>query len=767
MNQFNKRFILLLFLQFCFLFKIQAQRIEFRTPEGLNVEQPLQIQLFKITPIKELMETRVITSGYYSLPESFSKQPFLLELKSNSFVSVRDTFMVPKDTVYYLTKKEDSRALEDVVVTGQYTPGTVNQSVHVVKVINRETIDRMGAQNLSEALSQTLNIRLNQDNILGSSMSLQGISGENVKILIDGVPIIGRQNGSLDLSQINMNDVVRIEVVEGPLSVNYGSNALAGTINIITQKDQNETWLSQANLYYESNGTYNASAKTGYQDALNSIQMTFGRNYFDGWHSGERPFTYVSKVMSDSSRFMSWKPKEQYFGTIAYGRVIKKMKALFSSRVFDETIINRGIPRPPYGESALDDRYQTLRWDNALSLNGVINENYRGNFILSHNLYKRNKNTYLRDLTQLSKQLTRGAGDQDTSVFQSLIFRGQIASTKEQKVNYELGYDINYEINQGSQIENGYKRIGDFALFATTHYEIVSGLVFKPGIRLAHNTVFKAPIIPSLHIKYDYPIKKGHQEINNLVFRASYAKGFRAPSLKELYFNFVDANHDIQGNEALKAEQSNNFIVNVTWGKYRDNKSLKLEWNSFYNRIENLITLAQLSPTSALYTYTNIGHYQTIGTSLKGNWTINQLSWSIHGGLLGTFNPFFESVPSTPKYNFSPELTASFGYDWSTPKLSFTLYYKYTGALPAFYIDAHEELRQNTIQSYQMADASISKLFWQDRLRMMIGSKNLFNVTNINGMLNDSPHSGTGGASFSTPIGMGRSYYMSLVFNLK
>src|SRR5690242_6859536 len=104
----------------------------------------------------------------------------------------------------------------------------------------------MAAQNLKEALSYELNIHLMEDNILGSGLQIQGIGGENVKILIDGMPITGRQNGNIDLSQILMDNVERIEIVEGPLSVSYGTDALAGTINIITKKNQSKAFFFQA-----------------------------------------------------------------------------------------------------------------------------------------------------------------------------------------------------------------------------------------------------------------------------------------------------------------------------------------------------------------------------------------------------------------------------------------------------------------------------------------------------------------------------------------
>merc|ERR1711965_356759 len=96
----------------------------------------------------------------------------------------------------------------------------------------------MAAVTLKDVLVNQNNIRVAQDNVLGSSMSLQGMSGQNIKILIDGIPVIGRLNGNIDISQINLNTIERIEIIEGPLSVNYGTDALAGTINLISQKNK-------------------------------------------------------------------------------------------------------------------------------------------------------------------------------------------------------------------------------------------------------------------------------------------------------------------------------------------------------------------------------------------------------------------------------------------------------------------------------------------------------------------------------------------------
>ena len=89
--------------------------------------------------------------------------------------------------------------LDDVVVTAQYAPTDSKNALQNIRTIERETIDRLGANNLEQLLQQDLNVRIQQDPILGSGMSMLGVGGENVKIMIDGVPMVGRLNGSIDL----------------------------------------------------------------------------------------------------------------------------------------------------------------------------------------------------------------------------------------------------------------------------------------------------------------------------------------------------------------------------------------------------------------------------------------------------------------------------------------------------------------------------------------------------------------------------------------
>ena len=121
---------------------------------------------------------------------SFTTTSFCQELKNNKTDSVINNRLVE---------------LETFVITAQYEKIDQEKSINKIKVIDREKIESLGAVNLKDVLAFENNIRLSQDNILGSSMSLQGVSGQNIKILIDGIPVIGRLNGNVDISQINLN----------------------------------------------------------------------------------------------------------------------------------------------------------------------------------------------------------------------------------------------------------------------------------------------------------------------------------------------------------------------------------------------------------------------------------------------------------------------------------------------------------------------------------------------------------------------------------
>lgn len=653
----------------------------------------------------------------------------------------------------------ESTLMDQVVITAQYAPGSAEKSLYKVKVINRKKIEAMGAVNLVDVLRNEVNIRLGQDNVLGSSVSLQGLGGQNVKILIDGVPIVGRQDGNIDISQVNLNNIERIELVEGPLAVNYGTDALAGAINLITKTSREEGIEFSGNSYYETSGQYNLDGRLNLKKKRHQISLSGGRNFFDGWAPTDPFFQFPKARLADTLRAKPWNLKEQRFARMEYNTQIGQLSLRPYIESFRETITNRGAPRPPYFETAFDDFYHTLRNNSGIQLSGEIAEGKHIRLVGAYNYFRRTKNTYFKDLTTLNEELTANASDQDTSRFKVWMSRGSFSTTKSASIfNYELGYDINFEEAEGQRIEGFEKEQLDLAVFSSTQVQLWKRFEVRPGLRFTYNTTYQAPLIPSLNIKYAHP-QKGERR-NALIVRGSYARGFRAPSLKELYFEFVDVNHNILGNPELKAEYSNNIQSGIDWKTQEGKHLFKVEAGGYFNRIKNLISLAQ-SPTGQEFTYINIGRFQSLGLQGNLNWRNENVTMSLGGAYVGRYNNL-NDASEIPKYNFSPEVRGS--VQWTIPRFggSVAMFYKFNGSIIGFSL-VDDQVSETRIDAYSILDVNLTKDFWQKRIRWTIGAKNLLDVQNINAS------SGSGGThsavSGTQSVSWGRSLFTTLRFN--
>ena len=192
-----------------------------------------------------------------------------------------------------------SSHLDQVVVTAQFAPTDTRESVNAVKIINRKIIEQRGAVNLQELLQTEPNLRITQDAILGSEISINGLKGENLKILIDGVPIVGRLNGNIDAGQIPLSSILKVEIIEGAQSLLYGSEASGGVINLITKKSQIAGIDTELSGQYENNGFRNIAARGGYTSGKWTAQVTANIQEF------------IPASDTSGSRDMLWNPKKQ------------------------------------------------------------------------------------------------------------------------------------------------------------------------------------------------------------------------------------------------------------------------------------------------------------------------------------------------------------------------------------------------------------------------------------------------------------------------
>lgn len=671
----------------------------------------------------------------------------VIEVSGEGFRIVKDTVKLIEGTTYLIALNQFVVTVSDAVVTGQYEVTSIDKSVSKIRVIDAKRIEAQGAVNLKDVLSNELNIRLSQDNILGSSLSLQGIGGQNIKILIDGVPMIGRLDGNIDISQINMNNIERIEIIEGPMSVMYGTDALGGVINLITKKSTKNTVEGNINSYYESAGNYNIDGRAAFKTKnRTTFQVSGGRNFFDGYgESGLR------------GRVQQWKPKEQYFADAILSFKVKNSNHRVQSIFFDELLLNNGEPViRPYSVYAFDNYFYTRRFNNSLFSNFQLSNGARVNIINSYSWFRRHNLQQRKDLVTLEDRLTQGESDHDTSVFDLVMSRGTYTQKINNKFSYQFGYDVNIETGSGERIQGKKQQVGDYAAYTTIEYRPSLRWVLRPGIRASYNTRYGAPLTPSFNTKYTAS--------NTVNIRASYARGFRAPSLKELNLFFVDINHNIQPNPNLQAEVSDNVNVSVVYSKrLKNNTSIKIEPSFFYNDIRNMISLALVDASTQLYNYVNIGQYNNAGANLSVGVNTSNVSVQLGTSITAVKNIF--GGVDLPEYSTTQEYRANIGYTIAKTGTSLNLFYKYNGEVPGFAVTDDNEVVATFIQAYSMADFSVSQSFLNKRVTLIAGARNLLNVGNINFNVPSSiAHSGGNGGNMA--VGMGRTIFTSIRIHL-
>lgn len=639
-----------------------------------------------------------------------------------------------------------------VVATGNIMPSSQSSTVHNVKIITAKTIEKQGVYNLKDLLLKENTVRISNDNLLGSSMSLQGISGQNIKILLDGVPITGRENGNIDLGQMNLNNIERIEIIEGPLSVIYGTDALGGVINMISKRivlDSAKPYTAFANAYSESIKQNNFGAGAMLKVSGIDIGASVNRNFFGGYNP-------VS-----NSRVMLWKPKEQLFGNFTLLHQSGKLKLRFKTDWFKETIENRTEPVINHLEAyAYDEYYLTNRGITSLNLEKKIHPLAYWQVLTSFSNYQRDKVTYLKDLTQNEQmQVVQNPDANSSTTFLTAMSRGTYSNAQWSKMAYQLGYDINLNNAFGSKIEADKGKINDYAVFACAEIKAIKHFNIKPGFRASYNSQFAAPFIPSLQIKYD--------GIKRLSIRYAYGRGFRAPGLKEMYLYFVDFNHNILGNPDLKSELSDNHNAALKYRFKYKQWQLVLDNSYFYNNIYNQIALVRINSSTLAYTYQNVDRFKSLGTNLMLQFSKRRFSGNIGAAYTGINNNAFEWV-GKQHFLYSPELRTQLFYQLKSKhffdQTTVSVFYKYVGKTVGYALDNLRNVVNTYTQAYSMLDLTINKAFMRNRLVFTMGCKNLLNVSTIKSVNVSSSFHNAG--SNTMPVSIGRSVFIQCAVKL-
>ncbi|MBC6109320.1 TonB-dependent receptor plug domain-containing protein [Pedobacter fastidiosus] len=669
-------------------------------------------------------------------------------------------------------KVDTTRAkdLKDVVITGQFSPQTLKNSVYNVRTISAEKISLRAATSVQQVLSTELGFRFSNDLMLSTSdIQLMGMTGRNVKILLDGVPMVDRSDTRESLNQIDINTVERIEIVEGPMSVVYGTDALAGVINIITKNAGKSLLNISARVQEETVGNeYEAISGKGshiqnlsasWQNRGWSVLAGFTHNDFGGWNIGSST-TPREEVDAEIAAGNRWKPKEQWLGNTKIGYRNAKFNIWYRLDGLEETIDSRGGMNT-LNYKAVFQTYKTNRSTNQLQSEWNLNDRLQLIAIAGYTNLKRATKTVNHDFTTNIETLSTELGTQDVAKFNASIFRATVLYKLNNMVSFQPGFEFNRDAASGARI-SGSPSINDYALFISSEIKPAKGINIRTGLRFIKNSVYDAPpIIPSLNTKFSLN--------DDLDFRMAYARGFRSPALRELYYDFVDASHNIFGNPNLKAEESNSFNGSLAWaGIHSQELQFRSTLAGFYNQFKNRITFAQSATDASVTTLINVLNYKTLGGTLDNTFIYKNLNANVGISYIGRYNDLLETDATLdiPEFSWAPELTANLSYSFPKINGNISLFYKYTGNLPNYQsttLSGVQTLKLTEIGSFHLADLMLNKNIYK-YITLNAGIKNLLNVTKLT---NTSTASGgahsTGGSA--VPFSYGRSYVFGLIFN--
>ena len=711
-----------------------------------------------------------------------------MSLNKNNFCIYFSLFLVGlsfSQTTNEIAKDSTKiEALEEVVITGQYNPQSIKKSVHNVIVINRKQIEQQAANNLADLLNFNLNLNIIPNSQSGkSTISFFGLDAQYFNILIDNIPLVS-DNGlgnNIDLTQVNLDDVERIEIVEGSMGVEYGANAVSGVINIITKKSIDSDWKIQTYIQEETVSNEYAWFDEGRHIQSISVshninekwftKIGFNRNDFAGFFNERQGESYYQ---NDGLRGYDWLPKHQIATNALLNYTSKNFRLFYKFEYFNEKInyydaavrTNINIDNQTSSPSATDRIFKTNRWVNNLNIDGHLNSGANYNVSLSYQQQKRKLNEFNYFI------LTQERSSETDETYQSskvLFSKGTIDNlVKSDAYNFQLGYEARYIEGYDTQASGDVTQVdktntqNNIALFGSSEVKLSEKFSLRPGVRYEYNSLFNSKLLGSLSARY--LLKNGFE------LRGNVGSSYRVPNFEELYYYFVDSNHDVRGNENLDPENGFSAFVNLKKRSWFNDVSLINNLKFSYIDLSNKIDLAIVNDTPLQYQFINIDSFQLIGVTLDNTLKTGGLSFKLGATFQGVSRINEDEVNGEDGflYNFQINTSASYFYKkWNT---SFTMLLKYNGQQENYIANGTDTngnslFTKATTEAYSWLDASIKKSFFNKKIDVTLGGRNLLDITNVN--ISNGSTGGTHSANNSALLlGYGRSYYLKLLYNL-
>ncbi|OEW69051.1 ligand-gated channel [Campylobacter sp. BCW_4321] len=456
-----------------------------------------------------------------------------------------------------LLKAEEKYQLNDVVVSASGFEQDLVDAPASISIITKEELEKKPIKDIGEAIGDIPGVDVTMNKTGTYDFSIRGFGSSYTLVLIDGKRqsvangfydngFSGSESGYLPpLSMIE-----RIEVIRGPASTLYGSDAVGGVINIITKKNPDETeaniefntLLQQHSNHYGNAGGFNAYVATPLIEDTLSISARL--KYYDKATSDLKwptPVWNSSQQRPDNYQIASHSPgafTSLGFGSRLNWTVNDKNNIYFDiERYINEISVNSTSSRAIKSERQL----------------------FKDNIVLNHdgNYDFGSTNSYLQYGSTKDKELHSQiwVGEGKVVLPWNLGQYGNLVNTFGVRIDYEMLK--NDQASAGSQIRGKNLDQTTVALYGENEYFITDDLIFTTGLRYIYSDLFDSEFTPRVYLVYRLN--------DNIAFKGGVSKGYKTPAAKELtngYYNYSNDNAYF-GNPDLKPEESINYELGV------------------------------------------------------------------------------------------------------------------------------------------------------------------------------------------------------------
>lgn len=589
---------------------------------------------------------------------------------------------------------------EVYVVTGSRTEQAISESVVVTDVVTREQIEQAGAEDASQILDSMSGVEIVRT-FRGAGVRMQGLDSEYVLVLIDGQRMIGRRDGVLDLSRIPAERIERIEVVKGAASALYGSDAIAGVINIITREPE-DPFSVEGHASYGSRNTAAGSVNLG----LKRERWSTGANV--GWHSTDGYDWDPSDAQTDGSRI-----RQGSVDLGANGKLTDRWRVSGDASYLqrDSRGVDQNGPANFDRHNLTEEAGVRAGTEHLLGDSAKLRANLTGSLL---------RDQYVQD------QQGSDALDSYEESQESLI---QLDSQLDWVLGKRQFLSVGVEGSSEQMDSPRLSRPGEryrFAAYAQDEIRLLADdqLAIVPSARIDMDSWFGVHPTPRLALRYD--------PIETLAFRLAAGQGFRAPVFKEMFIFFENpsAGYQVEGNPDLKPETSFNVSGGV---EYSPADPVRLRVDLFRNQLENMITYGMLADataaTAARWSYVNVASALTQGVELAAMLDLGDVG-RLDLGYTYTYTWSYEEGVERPLDGRAPHRgTAALSLGQDDWGLSGSARGSVVGATQFFLDEDGDGVEDEVaIDPYISLDARLQQRVLHRRLALFVGVDNILNA---------------------------------------